>query len=294
MLALIPSVEPSERASVGQSANSVKTELQSEYDAAMSALSTGPTAESLDVTLPGVPPVVGGLHVTRQTMYEIQCIFATMGFTVFESNEVETDEYNFQLLNIPPEHPSRDMWDTMYLEEGQVLRTHTSPGQIRAMQRFHPEPIRIILPGRCYRYEAIDASHESILFQVEGLAIGTGITLASLKGVFEAFARQFFGKDRGVRFRGHYFPFTEPSVEIDISCNCEGRGCPVCKGTGWLELSGGGMVHPIVLENGGYDPAEVTGFAFGMGADRAAMLKHNIEDIRLLYTNDLRFLEQFT
>ena len=284
-----------EKREAGQAVQRAKSELQEAYERAGLRLKEAQRdgAQVVDVTLPGIPPRVGGLHLTRQTLYEITRIFAGMGFTVFETNEVETDEYNFQLLNIPPDHPARDMWDTMYLEDNLVLRTHTSPGQIRSMRRYHPEPVRVILPGKCHRYEALDASHESMFYQVEGLAIGRDITLASLKGLFQAFARQLFGGDREVRFRGSYFPFTEPSVEIDISCNCGGKGCPVCKHTGWLELSGGGMVHPVVLENGGYDPAQVSGFAFGMGVERAAMLKYGVDDIRYFYGNDLRFLEQF-
>jgi phenylalanyl-tRNA synthetase alpha chain len=286
---------PDERREAGREANRAKADLQAAYDRVSGDLSaaTPSASPAVDVTLPGIPPLVGGLHLTRQTAYEIERIFAGMGFTVFETNEVETDDLNFQLLNIPPDHPSRDMWDTMYISDDVLLRTHTSPGQIHAMRRLYPAPVRVILPGKCHRYEALDASHESMFYQVEGLAVGPGITLASLKGVFQAFAREFFGGERAVRFRGSYFPFTEPSVEIDISCNCGGRGCPVCKGTGWLEVSGGGMVHPTVLRNGGYDPEQVTGFAFGMGVERPAILKHAIDDIRRFYANDIRFLGQF-
>ncbi|MDQ3327969.1 MAG: phenylalanine--tRNA ligase subunit alpha [Chloroflexota bacterium] len=287
-------VAPEERRSTGQTANKAKSLLQDAFAEKIASLKTGAQNDStLDVTLPGIPPVIGGLHLVRQTLYEIIRIFTGMGFTVFETNEVESDEYNFGLLNLPPDHPARDMWDTMYVSDDVVLRTHTSPGQIRAMRHFNPEPLRVILPGKCHRYEAVDASHESMFYQVEGLAVGEGITLASLKGVFEAFTQQMFGADRRVRFRGSYFPFTEPSVEIDITCNCLGAGCAVCKGTGWLEVSGGGMVHPTVLRNGGYDPDIVSGFAFGMGVERNAMLRHGIDDIRHFYANDLRFLKQF-
>ncbi|MBA2362168.1 MAG: phenylalanine--tRNA ligase subunit alpha [Chloroflexia bacterium] len=286
---------PEERRSAGQAANHAKAALHDALSAKSADLKAVAQRDSaLDVTLPGIAPVVGGLHLTRQTLYEITRIFMGMGFKVFETNEVESDEYNFGLLNLPPDHPARDMWDTMYVSDDVVLRTHTSPGQIRAMRHFNPEPLRVILPGKCHRYEAVDASHESMFYQVEGLAVGEGITLASLKGVFEAFTQQMFGADRRVRFRGSYFPFTEPSVEIDITCNCLGAGCAVCKGTGWLEVSGGGMVHPTVLRNGGYDPDIVSGFAFGMGVERNAMLRHGIDDIRHVYANDLRFLKQFT
>lgn len=294
LIAEIPTRPKERRKLPGQAANSLKVVLQG-LVASTAAVVADHSAQhvAVDVTLPGIPPTVGGLHLTRQTLYEIVRIFGAMGFTVFETNEVESDEYNFELLNIPRDHPARDMWDTMYVSEDVVLRTHTSPGQIRAMREAWPRPIRALLPGKCHRYEDVDASHESMFYQVEGLAVGEGITLANLKGVFQAFARQMFGPDRQVRFRGSYFPFTEPSVEIDISCNCGGEGCPVCKGTGWLEISGGGMVHPTVLRNGGYDPDEVTGFAFGMGAERVAMLKYDIDDIRRFYANDLRFLGQF-
>ncbi len=288
------SVSSDERRAAGQSANGAKAALQEAHSAKLADLKVSAKQNNeIDVTLPGITPVIGGLHLTRHTLYEIIRIFTGMGFTVFETNEVESDEYNFGLLNLPPDHPARDMWDTMYVSDDVVLRTHTSPGQIRAMRQFHPEPLRVILPGKCHRYEAVDASHESMFYQVEGLAVGEGITLASLKGVFEAFTQQMFGADRKVRFRGSYFPFTEPSVEIDITCNCLGAGCAVCKATGWLEVSGGGMVHPTVLRNGGYDPDTVSGFAFGMGVERNAMLRHGIDDIRHFYANDLRFLKQF-
>jgi phenylalanyl-tRNA synthetase alpha chain len=219
-----------------------------------------------------------------------------MGFQVVETPEVETDIHNFQLLNIPPYHPARDMWSTFHtMDEGVLLRTHTSPGQIRVMRQHCPEPIRVILPGKCYRYEQVTARHESMFYQVEGLAVGHNVTMGDLKGVLTQFARQMFGADRQVRFRASYFPFTEPSAEMDIDCIlCRGQGCRVCKHTGWLEILGSGMVHPRVLENGGYDPAVYSGFAFGMGPERIAMLKYRIEDIRHFFANDLRFLQQFT
>jgi phenylalanyl-tRNA synthetase alpha chain len=217
-----------------------------------------------------------------------------MGFQVYDSPEVETDEYNFQLLNMPPGHPARDMYDTFYTTTpGLLLRTHTSPGQIHAMRQYAPEPIRIILPGKCYRYEAVDATHDTMFYQVEGLVVGRHITLADLKGVLLNFANQIYGQGRTARFRKSYFPFTEPSVEMDIDCVfCGGKGCPICKFTGWLELLGAGVVHPRVLEYGGYDPSEFSGFAFGMGPDRIAIQKYGINDIRYFFTNDARLLEK--
>ena len=218
-----------------------------------------------------------------------------MGFQIYRSPDVETDEYNFELLNMPPHHPARDMVDTFYTTDpGVLLRTHTSPGQIRVMRERAPEPIRVILPGMCYRYEQITARSEVQFNQVEGLAVGMNISFADLKGTLTAFARRFFGQAVKARFRASYFPFTEPSAEMDIECFvCGGEGCPVCKRTGWLEILGSGMVHPVVLRNGGYDPQQYSGFAFGMGPERIAMLEHGIDDIRGFWANDLRFLEQF-
>jgi phenylalanyl-tRNA synthetase alpha chain len=248
----------------------------------------------VDVTLPGYPVNLGRLHPSTHTLREIAAIFADMGFQIFDSREVESDLYNFELLNIPPYHPARDMWDTFYINDRVVLRTHTSPGQIRAMQAYHPEPIRVILPGMCYRYEAITARSEIMFHQVEGLAVGHNITMADLKGVLVNFARRMFGDDRQVRFRCSHFPFTEPSVEVDMDCLvCGGKGCTICKHSGWLEILGAGMVHPQVLRHGGYDPEVFSGFAFGMGPERITMLKYGIDDIRFFFSNDLRFLEQF-
>ncbi|MDH4137681.1 MAG: phenylalanine--tRNA ligase subunit alpha, partial [Anaerolineae bacterium] len=246
-------------------------------------------------TLPGRPAPLGRIHLTTKTLREIYAIFAQMGFQVYTARDVELDLYNFELLNMPPGHPARDMWDTFYTtHEEVVLRTHTSPGQIRAMRDYCPEPIRVILPGKCYRYEQVTARSEFMFYQVEGLAVGKHITMTDLKGVTTEFARQMFGADRRMRFRASYFPFTEPSVEVDMDCIiCSGEGCRICKYTGWLEIAGAGMVHPIVLQNGGYDPAVYSGFAFGMGPERIAMLKYDIDDIRYFYSNDLRFLGQF-
>jgi phenylalanyl-tRNA synthetase alpha chain len=218
-----------------------------------------------------------------------------MGFQIFRSREVETDDYNFGLLNIPPHHPARDMWDTFHTTTpGVLLRTHTSPGQIHVMRQNHPNPIRVILPGMCYRYEQVSARKETQFTQVEGLVIDRDITLADLKGTLNDFYRRIFGAGVKTRFRASYFPFTEPSGELDVECFlCKGQGCGMCSGTGWLELLGCGMVHPIVLRNGGYDPEQFSGFAFGMGPERTTILRYHVEDIRHLWTNDLRFLEQF-
>jgi phenylalanyl-tRNA synthetase alpha chain len=288
-----------QRPQVGQVSNDVKAALEQAFEARVAALKQAKLAETLsgvemDVTLPGYPVNLGRLHPSTQTLREIAAIFADMGFQIFDSREVESDLYNFELLNIPPYHPARDMWDTFYINDRVVLRTHTSPGQIRAMQAYHPDPIRVILPGMCYRYEAITARHEMMFTQVEGLAVGPNITMADLKGVLTNFARRMFGEDRRMRFRCSHFPFTEPSVEVDMDCFvCGGKGCGMCKHSGWLEILGAGMVHPQVLRNGGYDPEVFSGFAFGMGPERIAILKYGIDDIRLFFSNDLRFLEQF-
>ncbi|NLG49544.1 MAG: phenylalanine--tRNA ligase subunit alpha [Chloroflexi bacterium] len=289
-----------ERPQAGNIANQVKSALEAAFEQRQEAVRRAALAEELaqgamDVRLPGRPPSLGYLHISTQTLREIYDIFARLGFHVFRSREVEDDVTNFQMLNLPPDHPARDMWSTFYTTEpGVLLRTHTSPGQIHAMRKYHPEPFRVILPGKCYRYEQVSTRHEHMFFQVEGLAIGKHITMADLKGVLESFARQMFGANRRLRFRPSYFPFTEPSAEADMDCIlCGGEGCQICKQTGWLEILGCGMVHPQVLRNGGYDPDEYSGFAFGMGPERIAMLKHGITDIRYFFANDLRFLQQF-
>jgi phenylalanyl-tRNA synthetase alpha chain len=292
-------LSPAQRPQTGQISNDVKAALEQAFDNRAEALKQARLADALarqqvDVTLPGYPVTLGHLHPSTQTLRDIAAIFGDMGFQIFDSREIESDLYNFELLNIPPYHPARDMWDTFYINERVVLRTHTSPGQIRAMQVYHPHPIRVILPGMCYRYEAITARSEIMFHQVEGLAVGTNITMADLKGVLVNFARRMFGEDRQVRFRCSHFPFTEPSVEMDMDCMvCDGKGCPICKHSGWLEILGAGMVHPQVLRNGGYDPEVFSGFAFGMGPERITMLKYGIDDIRFFFSNDLRFLEQF-
>ena len=291
---------PEERPQAGQTLNQVKQALtaamearETELRAAQRAASL--SAEAVDVSLPGRPPAIGGLHPSTRTLRKVYAIFADMGFQVYRAPDVETDMVNFELLNIPPHHPARDMWDTFYTtREGVLLRTHTSPGQIRAMREYCPEPIRVILPGMCYRYEQVTARSEMMFYQVEGLAVGVNITMTDLKGVMAEYASRMFGAGRKMRFRASHFPFTEPSVEVDMDCIlCGGEGCRVCKYTGWLEISGAGMVHPVVLRNGGYDPQVYSGFAFGMGVERPAMLMHGVTDIRYFFGNDLRFLRQF-
>ncbi len=299
LLRSVGQLPPAERPTAGKRCNEVKIVLEEAYTARESAIKAAVlaqklTEEAIDVTLPGRPMRLGHLHLSTQTLRQMYAIFAEMGFQVFDAREVETDEYNFELLNMPPAHPARDMWDTLYFNESLLLRTHTSPGQIHAMRKYHPEPIRVILPGMCFRYEQVTARSESMFHQVEGLAVGRNITMADLKGTMYNLARQMFGEDRRVRFRASYFPFTEPSMEVDMDCIiCKGQGCRVCKHTGWLEIAGSGMVHPVVLRNGGYDPDEYSGFAFGLGVERPAMLKYHIDDIRHFFGNDLRFLRQF-
>ena len=304
LLKQLGALSSEERPAMGKVINEVKQELQESFELRQKTLretnlSRQLEIDDLDVTLPGRPCTTGHLHLTTQTLRRIYKIFQEMGFQVYEAPEVESDEFNFQLLNIPEYHPARDMWDTFWVNDEVVLRTHTSPGQIWAMREYYPEPIRVILPGKCYRFEQITPRSEHQFFQVEGLAIGKNIRLTDLIGVMSEFAHKMYGVERKVRFRGSYFPFTEPSIEIDMSCSCgeedgtESSGCRLCKYTGWLEVAGAGMVHPTVLRNGGYDPEEWSGFAFGMGVERPALLKHNIDDIRYFYGNDLRFLQQF-
>lgn len=285
---------------VGRRLNEVKTTFEAAYAERQALVRAHELARSLeeerlDVTLPGRRMIRGRLHPTTQILREILEIWGDMGFEEYPTREVETDEYNFGLLNMPEHHPARDLWDTFYTTEpGVLLRTHTSPGQIRVMRERAPEPLRVVLPGMCYRYEQISARYEIQFNQVEGLAVGHNITMADLKGTLIAFARRMFGEAVKTRFRASHFPFTEPSAELDIECFvCDGAGCAVCKNTGWLEILGCGMVHPQVLVNGGYDPEVFSGFAFGMGPERIKMLKHSIDDIRHFWANDLRFLEQF-
>jgi phenylalanyl-tRNA synthetase alpha chain len=300
MLRRVAELPKEERPAFGQRANQLKQELEGAYEQRVTAIKSAELEQSLtqgaiDVTLPGRPVSRGRLHPSTQTLRRIYQIWAEMGFQVYRSRDVETDEMNFQFLNFPPHHPAREMQDTFYTTNPDVLlRTHTSPGQIRAMREFYPEPIRVILPGMCYRNEQITARSEIQFYQVEGLAVGRGIRFSDLKGTLTNFARRLYGAGRPVRFRASHFPFTEPSAEVDVQCFlCDGKGCRLCKYAGWLEILGCGMVHPTVLRNGGYDPDQVSGFAFGMGPERITMLRHGIEDIRYFWGNDLRFLEQF-
>ena len=296
---------PGERGKIGAAANEVKGLLEASLAQRERAIKEAQVAatldqEKIDVTLPGWPVPTGGLHPITRTIREICEVFVSMGFQVIEGPEVEWDHYNFEMLNIPKHHPARDSFNTLWVDytdqngdRPMLLRTHNSPMQIRVMESTSP-PVRVVVPGKCYRYEATDATHEWHIMQVEGLAVDKGITLADLKGTLYEFARRIFGEERRVRFRCDYFPFVEPGADMAIDCMaCAGRGCRICSETGWLEIMGAGMVHPKVLEGVGYDPDVYTGFAFGMGVERVAMLKHGIEDIRLFYSNDLRFLRQF-
>jgi len=292
-----------ERRAVGAAANEVKAAFEiglKEREEALREQNLAVALEQtrLDITLPGYPVSLGRLHPTTQIMREICDIFVSMGFQVVEGPEVEWDYYNFEALNIPKDHPARDMWATLWIdteddERSMLLRTHTSPMQIRVMEKTRP-PVRVIVPGKVYRYEATDATHESMFYQIEGLAVDEGITLGDLKGTLFEFARRLFGEGRKARFRCDYFPFVEPGVEMAIDCLvCQGAGCRLCSYTGWLEILGAGMVHPEVLRRVNYDPEVYTGFAFGMGVERVPMLRYGIDDIRLFYGNDLRFLRQF-
>ncbi|RJR41920.1 MAG: phenylalanine--tRNA ligase subunit alpha [Deltaproteobacteria bacterium] len=288
-------LDPESRRRAGQEANAVKLALEEGLEQALKALKTAArlaAVPAVDVTLPGRRLPQGRLHPITQVNQEVCDIFLHLGFETVEGPEVELDYYNFEALNIPADHPARDMQDTFYFNEKVLLRTHTSPMQIRTMEKRRP-PVRVIAPGRVYRRDS-DLTHTPMFHQVEGLLVDKGVTFADLKGVLTAFVHQMFGPEVGVRFRPSYFPFTEPSAEVDIECViCRGEGCRVCKTTGWLEVLGSGMVHPAVFEAVGYDPEVYTGFAFGLGIERIAMLKYGIDDIRLFFENDLRFLRQF-
>ncbi len=296
---------PESRRQMGAAANRAKAlleeRLSAKEEALRRALRSGAADDpSIDVTLPGWPIPTGALHPTTRMVREICGAFVSMGFQVMEGPEVEWDRYNFEALNIPRDHPARDMWNTLWVdytdERGDrpmLLRTHTSPMQARIMENASP-PVRVVVPGKCYRYEATDATHEWHFVQIEGLAVDRGITFSDLKGTLYDFARRIFGEERRARFRCDYFPFVEPGVDMSIDCfACEGGGCRVCGNSGWIEILGAGMVHPRVLEGVGYDPSVYTGFAFGLGVERIAMLKHGIQDIRSFYSNDVRFLRQF-
>lgn len=279
---------------IGRRANDLKRSLAEEMQAKAATLRRFGKEPALDVGMPGRAPQAGGLHPITLTMRRMRAAFGQMGFQVFDGPDVETDEYNFTLLNLPPFHPARDSHDTFYTSRPDLLlRTHTSPAQIRVMRKTGA-PVRAVVPGTCYRHDQPDASHNWMFRQMEGFAVGPTIGMADLLGAIRSLLRMLFGEESRIRFRGHYFPFTEPSIETDLECTvCRGAGCRLCKGQGWVEIIPGGMIHPHVLRNGGIDPAGVRGFAFGAGVDRIAALLHRIPDIRVLYENDLRFLEQF-
>ncbi len=291
-------LSPEERPLVGQLANEVRADIEAALEASVREktareLEERLKKEKLDVTMPGTPSPMGHLHPLSQVQRELESIFIGMGFSIVEGPEVEYDRYNFTALNIPENHPARDTQDTFYITDKVLLRSQTSPVQVRTMEHQKP-PIRIISPGRVYRSDAPDATHSPLFHQLEGLVVDKGITMGDLKGTLEIFAKKMFGENTRIRFRPHHFPFTEPSAEVDVSCFvCGGCGCRLCKGEGWMEILGAGMVHPFVLSNCGIDPEEYSGFAFGLGIERIAMTKYGIDDIRLFYENDERFLEQF-
>jgi len=291
-------LSPEERRDIGQIANTVRSEIEALIEsrkAALAALATEVRmqAERLDVTVPGTEFAIGGRHPLNIVLDELKEIFVGMGYEIAEGPEVEYDLYNFEMLNIPKDHPARDTQDTFYINDNIVLRTQTSPVQVRTMLN-HPLPIRIISPGRVYRSDAIDATHSPVFHQIEGLVVDEGITLGDLKATLEVFAKRMYGEDTVVRFRPSHFPFTEPSAEMDIMCfKCHGKGCPLCKGEGWIEILGSGMVHPKVLAGCGIDPEKYSGWAFGMGLERIVMRKYQVDDLRNFFENDLRFLGQF-
>ncbi|WP_105204855.1 phenylalanine--tRNA ligase subunit alpha [Neobittarella massiliensis] len=287
-----------ERPQIGQLANQVRADIaeaiaKKAEQMKAEALKNQLEAERVDVTIPGKLPQQGGLHPMTQVLDDLTEIFLGMGFSVAEGPEVELDYYNFEALNLPPDHPARDTQDTFYITDNILLRTQTSPVQVRTMEKQKP-PIKVIAPGRVYRSDAVDATHSPVFHQIEGLVVDKGITMADLKGTLEVFTKKLYGADSVVRFRPHHFPFTEPSAEMDTQCYaCHGAGCRLCKGEGWIELLGCGMVHPWVLQNCGIDPEVYSGFAFGIGLERVAMRRYGIGDMRLFYENDQRFLSQF-
>ena len=292
------SISPEERKVLGQAANSVRSEIESMLEEKFAEVKNAVMdlkfkAERIDVTEPGKQRPLGTKHPISVTIDEISKVFMNMGYSIAEGPEIETVYFNFDALNAAPNHPSRDMTDTFYIGDDILLRTQTSPVQARTLLKQKP-PIKIISPGRCFRFDTPDATHSPMFHQVEGLLVDEGVSMADLKGTLDSFAKQLFGSDAKTNFRPHFFPFTEPSAEMDVSCfKCGGKGCRVCKGSGWIEILGCGMVHPNVLDVGGIDTERYTGFAFGMGVERIAMLKYGVDDIRLFYENDMRFIEQF-
>jgi phenylalanyl-tRNA synthetase alpha chain len=303
LLRSLPGLPIEERKALGSSGNALKDRLEAVHASRSSDIERrrieGVIQDRIDVTLPGYPLARGRLHPITQTTRDMLAVFNGMGFQVVEGPEVEWDRYNFEALRIPADHPARDMWDTLWVDyevdghRPMLLRTHTSPNQVRFMEKHDP-PIRIVVPGKCYRFEATDATHEWMLTQIEGLAVDRGISLTDLKGTLAEVARRLFGQDRRVAFRCSYFPFVEPGMEVSIDCFiCRGEGCRTCHHGGWIEILGAGMVHPEILSSMGYDPDVYTGFAFGVGIERIAMLRYGVDDIRHFYSNDLRFLRQF-
>lgn len=292
------SLSPEERPIMGQLVNEAKQELEELITAKRDQLKKAATEqklkdETIDITMPAKEIKPGKLHPLNTVLDDMINIFQSMGFDVVDGPEVETDHYNFECLNVPADHPARDMQDTFYLAENLLLRTQTSAAQIRTMENRKP-PIRVICPGRVFRADEVDATHSPVFHQIEGLVVDKGVTMCDLKGVLEEFAHEIYGSDTKVKFRPSFFPFTEPSVEVDVTCSeCGGKGCRVCKGSGWIEILGAGMVHPNVLKSCGIDPEEYSGFAFGIGLDRLTTTRYKISDIRLLFENDKRFLEQF-
>lgn len=293
-------LSPEERPTIGSLANEIRAKISDQLDAKKAeleelAVRKKLAEEAIDITLPGRPVTLGNDHPLTKTIQEIEDLFIGLGYEVAEGPEVETDYYNFEALNLPKNHPARDMQDSFYITEELLLRTHTSPVQARTMEKAKGKgPVKVICPGRVYRRDNDDATHSHQFMQIEGLVVDENIRMSDLKGTLNIFAKKIFGKDREIRLRPSFFPFTEPSVEMDISCKmCGGKGCNVCKGTGWIEILGAGMVHPNVLRMSGFDPEKYSGFAFGMGPERIAMLKYGIDDIRHFYTNDVRFLKQF-
>lgn len=287
-----------ERPVIGQLANEVRAQIEqaiekAQQDMAQRLIAAKLEKEQIDVTMPGQKVLLGKQHPLNTVLYELYDIFTGMGFSIAEGPEVEYDYYNFEALNIPKNHPARDTQDTFYINDNIVLRTQTSPMQVRTMEKQRP-PIRVIAPGRVYRSDAVDATHSPVFHQIEGLVVDKGITMGDLKGTLEVFAKRLYGEDTGVRFRPHHFPFTEPSAEMDVTCfKCHGKGCPLCKGEGYIEILGCGMVHPKVLRGCDIDPEVYSGFAFGIGLERIVMQRYKIDDLRLFYENDLRFLTQF-
>lgn len=298
VLKTMGSLAPEERPVVGQLANQIRSDIAAGIEAKTKELKDAAQearllAETIDVTLPGEPVEIGHEHPLSLVLDEVKEIFMGMGFEIAQGPEVEWDYYNFEALNIPKDHPARDTQDTFYITDNMLLRTQTSGTQIRVMEQKKP-PIRMIAPGRVYRSDAVDATHSPLFHQIEGMAIDEGITMGDLVGTLETFAKRLYGSDTKIRLRPHHFPFTEPSCEIDVSCfKCGGKGCSMCKNEGWIEILGAGMVHPQVLRNGGIDPDKYSGFAFGLGLERLVMFAYEMDDMRMLYENDMRFLEQF-